>query len=63
MVDTVDDPTRLPLPLRTVPTALPADRAREAIMDANPWTYQVMAKEMLREGKIEARSPQPTRPT
>ena len=23
-------------------------------MDANPWTYQVMAKEMAREGKIEA---------
>ena len=22
-------------------------------MDANPWTYQVMAKEMIREGKVE----------
>jgi hypothetical protein len=33
--------------------ALPAGRAREAVMDANPWTYQVMAKEMIREGKVE----------
>ena len=32
---------------------LPAGRAREAVMDANPWTYQVMAKEMIREGKVE----------
>jgi hypothetical protein len=34
--------------------SLPADRAREAIMDANPWSYQVMAKEMAREGKFES---------
>ena len=34
--------------------SLPADRAREAIMDANPRTYQVMAKEMAREGKLES---------
>jgi hypothetical protein len=33
--------------------ALPAARAREAVMDANPWTYQVMAEEMIREGKLE----------
>jgi hypothetical protein len=32
---------------------LPANRAREAVMDANPWTYQVMAKEMIRENKVE----------
>jgi hypothetical protein len=32
---------------------LPARRAREAVMDANPWTYQVMAKEMIREGEVE----------
>ncbi|MGZ4620212.1 MAG: hypothetical protein ACXV3F_16270 [Frankiaceae bacterium] len=31
----------------------PADRAREVLMDTNPWTYQVMAQEMIREGKIE----------
>ena len=33
---------------------LPANRTREYIMDRNPWTYQVMAKEMIREGKIES---------
>jgi len=33
--------------------ALPADRAREVEMDLHPWTYQVMAKEMAREGKVE----------
>ena len=26
--------------------------SRETVMDANPWTYEVMAKELLREGKI-----------
>jgi hypothetical protein len=36
-----------------VSQTLPARRAREAVMDANPWTYQVMAKEMIREGKVE----------
>jgi hypothetical protein len=40
---------------------LPAARAREAAMDANPWTYQVMAKEMVREGKVEA-TPSPATP-
>ncbi|MDA0138492.1 endonuclease/exonuclease/phosphatase family protein [Solirubrobacter deserti] len=35
---------------------LPAGRTREAAMDAEPWTYQVMAKEMLREGRLEATS-------
>jgi hypothetical protein len=34
--------------------ALPANRAREWIMDTHPWAYLVMAKEMAREGKIEA---------
>jgi hypothetical protein len=34
--------------------SLPAGRAREVMMDANPWTYQVMAKEMAREGKLES---------
>ncbi len=33
---------------------LPANRTREYLMDQNPWAYQVMAKEMVREGKIEA---------
>ncbi len=33
-----------------------AGRAREAFMDANPWTYRVMAGELLREGRVEPRS-------
>ena len=33
---------------------LPPNRAREVVMDANPWSYQVMAKEMIREGKVES---------
>ncbi|MEU7854469.1 hypothetical protein [Nonomuraea sp. NPDC049141] len=53
MCDTVDDPMRFFLSY--LPT-LPADQAREYLMDANPWTYEIMAKEMLREGKIEAPS-------
>ncbi|HUR04644.1 MAG TPA: hypothetical protein VM347_19020 [Nonomuraea sp.] len=53
MCDTVDDPMRFFLSY--LPT-LPADQAREYLMDANPWTYELMAKEMLREGKIEAPS-------
>jgi hypothetical protein len=32
---------------------LPAGRAREVLMDANPWSYPITAREMLREGKIE----------
>jgi hypothetical protein len=34
----------------------PPDRAREVLMDANPWTYPVMAAEMVREGRIESPS-------
>ena len=33
----------------------PDDRAREELMDANPWTYRVMWQEALREGRFEAR--------
>jgi hypothetical protein len=40
---------------------LPANRAREAVMDANPWTYQVMAREAVREGRLEA-TPSPDTP-
>jgi hypothetical protein len=36
---------------------LPPGRAREAAMDAEPWTYQVMAREIVREGRVE---PQPS---
>ena len=32
----------------------PDDRAREELMDANPWTYRVMWQEALREGRFEA---------
>ena len=32
---------------------LPPRRAREAAMDAHPWTYRVMAQEMIREHKVE----------
>ena len=31
----------------------PAGRAREAVMDREPWTYRVAAQEMAREGKTE----------
>jgi hypothetical protein len=34
-------------------STLPAGRAREAVMDANPWTYPVMAQELAREGRLE----------
>ncbi len=32
--------------------SLPDGRAREAMMDRNPWTYRVMAKEMVREDRL-----------
>jgi hypothetical protein len=50
--DTVDDPMRFSLS-----TAEPLDsstQAREQVMDANPWTYQIMAQEIRREGKVVA---------
>jgi hypothetical protein len=31
--------------------------SREVVMDSNPWTYEVMAKELSREGKIVADAP------
>ncbi|GHJ37057.1 hypothetical protein [Streptomyces sp. TS71-3] len=53
MCDEVDDPMRFsPSTLE----ALPAGAAREHQMDVNPWTYPVMAQEMLREGQIESPS-------
>jgi hypothetical protein len=30
------------------------NRPRETMMDRNPWTYQVMAEELAREGKLES---------
>jgi hypothetical protein len=51
-------------PLRFLPDASrtrPADRAREVVMDREPWTYRVMAQEMLREGRVEKPSDPDTR--
>ncbi|MEU6649738.1 hypothetical protein ABZ904_09895 [Streptomyces sp. NPDC046900] len=53
MCDVVDDPMRFFL--STLQT-LPAGQFREYLMDVNPWTYEIMAKEMLREHKVEAPS-------
>jgi hypothetical protein len=33
------------------------DASREQVMDANDWTYEVMTKELMREGKIAADAP------
>ena len=49
----VDDPMRLALDAED--TRAPS-RARESLMDAHPWTYRVMAQEMLREGQVESPS-------
>jgi hypothetical protein len=47
--------------VRFAPRPLPFDArtaSREEMMDGRPWTYQVMADEMIREGKItEQRKP------
>ncbi|MBB5773399.1 hypothetical protein [Nonomuraea jabiensis] len=53
MCDKVTDPMRFFL--SALPTR-PAAEAREYMMDTNSWTYQIMSKEMIREGKIEAAS-------
>jgi hypothetical protein len=40
------------------PVAFPLQEvSREAVMDANPWLYDVMARELRREGKIVADAP------
>jgi hypothetical protein len=38
----------------SVAQRLPAGQAREVMMDRNGWTYWVTAREMQREGKVEA---------
>ena len=46
--------------VRYAPAPLFADLknvSREKVMDDNPWTYEVMAKELSREGKIVADAP------
>jgi hypothetical protein len=40
------------------PIAFPlVDVSREAVMDAHPWLYEVMSRELLREGKIAPAAP------
>ncbi|MFC5833789.1 hypothetical protein [Nonomuraea insulae] len=53
MCDQVTDPMRFFL---SALQTRPADQAREHMMDTNAWTYQIMSKEMIREGKIEVAS-------
>jgi hypothetical protein len=55
MCDTVPPDATMRFFLDTSQTR-PADRARELLMDRNPWTYPITAAEMLREGKIESPS-------
>ena len=46
--------------IRYAPAPVLADLtgvSREKVMDENPWTYQVMAKELAREGKIVSDAP------
>lgn len=46
--------------VRYAPAPIHADLtnvSREKVMDDNPWTYEVMAKELAREGKIVADAP------
>ncbi len=50
--DTVDDPMRFALSAAAAIDA--STQAREVVMDANPWTYRVMADEVRREGKVIA---------
>ena len=50
--DHVDDPMRFSL--STEETLDGATQAREQVMDANPWTYRIMAEEARREGKVVA---------
>jgi hypothetical protein len=58
LCDSATGPMRFGLP---VDDTRPPRRAREYLMDAHPWTYRVMAEEMLREGRVENPS-DPTTP-
>jgi len=41
--------------LAPAPIAFPLDRvSREAVMDAHPWTYSVSAREVRRQGRVDA---------
>jgi hypothetical protein len=48
--EVVDGTMRFALP---VDDSRPGGRAREYLMDLHPWTYRVMADEMVREGGVE----------
>jgi hypothetical protein len=50
--DRVDDPMRFSLSTEASLDA--TTQAREQVMDANPWTYRIMAAEVRREGKVVA---------
>lgn len=52
--DEVDDPMRFALSTRR---RLPSGQPREHEMDVQPWTYQVMGREMVREGKVGSSNP------
>ncbi|HEY6740125.1 MAG TPA: hypothetical protein VI076_14880, partial [Actinopolymorphaceae bacterium] len=55
LCDVVDNPMRFAL---SAAQTLPPGKAREFLMDTNPWTYLLMAKESIREGKVEPPSPE-----
>jgi hypothetical protein len=58
--DTIDDPMRFAL--ATAEGLDPTTQAREQVMDANPWTYRIMAEEMFREHKV-VKAPDPAQTT
>jgi hypothetical protein len=53
LCEVVDGTMRFALP---VDDSRPGGRAREYVMDQHPWTYRVMADEMIREGGVESPS-------
>jgi hypothetical protein len=52
-VTRVEARSRYRFPLDATPLLRPG-KARETMMDRNPWTFRVMASEMAREGKLES---------
>ncbi|MCU1383103.1 MAG: hypothetical protein JWL71_1800 [Acidobacteria bacterium] len=54
----VSDTGRTTIRYAPMPVAFDlTDQAREAVMDANPWTYAIAAVEMRREGKLAEEPP------
>ncbi|GAA4229460.1 hypothetical protein GCM10022254_21930 [Actinomadura meridiana] len=60
MCDVITPKSPLRFLLDASPTR-PDGRAREVVMDREPWTYRIAAQEMVREGKIESPSDPATR--